>query len=226
MQEINCRAILFDLDGVLVDSTALVERHWSSWAAQHGLQSAVVLEHTHGMRTTDTLRAVASLASHLSLDIEQEATLIEEIATADIEGLIAVPGARELLLTLPERRWAVVTSGPRSLATRRLQVVGFPLPHVFITAEQVSQGKPHPEGYLKAARLLELDPRDCVVIEDAPAGIQAARAAGCSVIGVATTFAESELKAADFIVPDLSHIRLTSIENDVTSSSWLKLSIT
>lgn len=222
MQEITCRAILFDLDGVLVDSTALVERHWSSWAAQHGLQSAVVLEHTHGMRTMDTLRAVAS---HLSLDLEQEAVLLEKTATADIEGLIAVPGARELLLTLPEHSWAVVTSGPRSLATRRLQVVGFPLPHVFITAEQVSQGKPHPEGYLKAARLLELDPHDCVVIEDAPAGIQAARAAGCSVIGVATTFAESELKAADVIVPDLSHVRLASIENDMTSSSWLTLSI-
>jgi len=222
MQEMNCRAILFDLDGVLVDSTALVERHWSSWAAQHGLQSAVVLEHTHGMRTMDTLRAVAS---HLSLDLEQEAVLLEKTATADIEGLIAVPGARELLLTLPERSWAVVTSGPRSLATRRLQVVGFPLSDVFITAEQVSQGKPHPEGYLKAARLLELDPRDCVVIEDAPAGVQAARAAGCSVIGVATTFADAELKAADVIVPDLSYVRLASIENDMTSSSWLTLSI-
>lgn len=220
MQEIRCRAILFDLDGVLVDSTVAVERHWRKWAAQRGLQSEYVLANAHGRRTIDTLLFVAS---HLHLDLEQEAALIEKSEIEDTEGLVAVPGAAHLLQALPDHLWAVVTSGTRMLATTRLQAVGLPVPHALVTAEQVSLGKPHPEGYLKAATLLGLEPQDCLVIEDAPAGIQAAHAAGSRVIGVSTTFPEVDLDEADFIVPELTRLRLSFIEHGTTSTLLLTL---
>ena len=220
MQEVSCRAILFDLDGVLVDSSVIVERHWRRWATQHGLQSEHILANAHGRRTMDTLHAVAS---HLQLDLEQEAALLEKSEIEDTEGLIAVPGAAGLLQALPGRSWAIVTSGSRLLATTRLQAVGLPVPQAFVTAEQVSLGKPHPEGYVKAARLLGLEPQDCLVIEDAPAGIQAAHAAGSRVIGVTTTFSVVDLEGADFVVPELSHLRLAFTEHGTTSSPLLTL---
>lgn len=220
MLEIKCRAIVFDLDGVLVDSTVVVERQWCIWAEQHSLPCEVILANAHGRRTIDTLRAIAS---HLHLDLEQEAALLEMREIEDTEGLIAVPGAAELLRELPSHRWAVVTSGTLRLATTRLQAVGLPLPHTFITAEQVRQGKPHPEGYLKAAGLLRLEPRDCLVIEDAPAGVQAAHAAGSRVIGVTTTFSAAELDEAELVVPSLASLRLASTANDTTDTPLLTL---
>src|SRR5258708_1814350 len=156
MQEISCRAIVFDLDGVLVDSTVIVERHWRMWAAQHGLDGEFILAHAHGRRTIDTLRTVAS---HLNLDLEQEAALLEKREVEDTAGLITVPGAVELLLALPGHSWAIVTSGSRLIATTRLQAVGLPLPQTPVTPEGVDLGKPHPEGYLKAANLLGLEPQ-------------------------------------------------------------------
>ncbi len=220
MQEVSCRGILFDLDGVLVDSTVIVERQWRIWAAQHGLQNEYILANAHGRRTIDTLHAIAS---HLHLDLEQEAALLEKNEIEDTEGLIAVPGAAELLQALPGHSWAVVTSGSHMLATTRLQAVDLPVPQAFVTAEQVSLGKPHPEGYLKAAMLLGLEAQDCLVIEDAPAGIQAAHAAGSRVIGVMTTFSAADLDKADFVVPDLSCLRLAFIENGDTSTPLLTL---
>lgn len=222
MQEINCQGILFDLDGVLVNSTALVERHWSLWAKQHGLSSELILENSHGRRTIDTLNAVAS---HLNLDLEQETMLLEKYASEDIEGLLTVPGALELIRSLPERSWAIVTSGSYVLASTRLRTVGLPIPQAFVTAEEVQHGKPHPEGYMKAAALLGWEPRYCVVIEDAPAGIEAAHAAGCRVIGVATTFPRADLVDADFIVPDLASIHLALPEQGASSASRLTLRI-
>lgn len=222
MQAINCRAIVFDLDGVLVDSTVIVERHWRWWAEHHGLESERVLAHAHGRRTIDTLRTVAS---HLPLDLEHEAALLEQRERDDTEGLRTVPGAVELLRALPGQSWAVVTSGSRRLATTRLQASGLPLPHTFVTADEVSEGKPHPSGYLAAATLLGLEPQDCLVIEDAPAGIQAAHAAGCRVIGVSTTFAVADLHEADVVVPDLSHIRLAFPEKSTSSAPRLTVYI-
>lgn len=220
MQEIKCRAILFDLDGVLVDSTAVVERQWCIWAEQHSLPWEVILAHAHGRRTIDTLRTIAS---HLHLDLAQQAALLEERECEDTDGLIAVPGAAELLREVPSHRWAVVTSGTLRLATTRLQAVGLPLPHTFVTAEQVRQGKPHPEGYMKAAALLQLEPQDCLVIEDAPAGVQAAHAARSRVIGVTTTFSAAELDEADFVVPSLASLRLDFTASDTTAALSLTL---
>ena len=147
MQETSCRAILFDLDGVLVDSTVIVERLWRLWAEHHGLEAEFILANTHGRRTIDTLRTVAS---HLNLDLEQEAALLEKRESEETEGLLTVPGAVELVRVLPGQSWAVVTSGSRLIATTRLQAVGLPIPHTLVTAEEVCQGKPHPEGYLQA----------------------------------------------------------------------------
>jgi mannitol-1-/sugar-/sorbitol-6-phosphatase len=222
MQEISCQAIVFDLDGVLVDSTVIVERHWRMWAAQHGLDSEFILARAHGRRTIDTLRTVAS---HLNLDLEQEAALLEKREVEDTEGLITVPGAVELLLALPGHSWAIVTSGSRMLATTRLRAVGLPIPQTLVTAEEVYLGKPHPEGYLKASALLGLEPQNCLVIEDAPAGIQAAHAAGSRVIGVTTTFPVADLDEADFVVPSLASLHLAFTENGTTPTPLLTLSV-
>src|SRR5258708_13636017 len=126
MQEISCQAIVFDLDGVLVDSTIIVERNWRMWAAQHGLDSALILAHAHGRRTIDTLRTVAS---HLNLDLEQEAALLEKREVEDTAGLITVPGAVELLLALPGHSWAIVTPCSRMIPTTRFQPRALPTPH-------------------------------------------------------------------------------------------------
>src|SRR5579883_1215269 len=142
MQELVCRAILFDMDGVLVDSTACVERHWRMWAAHYALDAELILAHSHGKRSIDTLREVAA---HLDLDLEREARLLEEEEAKDLEGIVALPGALELVTGLPPESWAIVTSATYGMAEARLRAVGLPIPRAFVTAEEVRQGKPDPE---------------------------------------------------------------------------------
>jgi mannitol-1-/sugar-/sorbitol-6-phosphatase len=222
MLELNCHAILFDLDGVLVDSTACVERHWRVWAARYDLDANLILAHSHGKRSIDTLRAVAS---HLDLDLEREARLLELEETRDLEGIVATPGALELVAALPSECWAIVTSATRGMAVARLEAVGLPIPGVFVTAEAVHEGKPHPEGYLKAASLLGATPRDCLVIEDAPAGIQAARAGDIRVLALTTTFPAEKLYAADNITSGLQSLGLTVTRDQTQRLPWLTLRI-
>ena len=222
MQTLTCSALLFDLDGVLVDSTACVERHWRMWAGRHGLDSEQILAISHGKRSIDTLRAVAS---HLDLDLEEEARLLEEEETRDLEGIVAVPGALALVSALPSNCWAIVTSATRKMATARLLATGIPIPRAFITAEQVSQGKPHPEGYLKAAAQLGAAFQDCLVIEDAPPGIQAARAGGMRVLGLTTTFPIGRLFEANLLAPDLRSLHLMMANNDTNGAPQLTLTV-
>lgn len=222
MQTLNCRAILFDLDGVLVDSTACVERHWQMWAERHGLRAELILANSHGRRTIDTMRLVAA---HLDLNLEQEALWLEEIETRDLAGIVATPGALELVQALPTESWAIVTSATRGMAIARLQAVGLPVPRAFISAEEVSQGKPHPEGYLKAATWLHAAKSDCIVIEDAPAGIQAAHAAGIRAIGVTTTFPGGQLQEADFIINGLHHLSLMITKDTAIALPGLTLEL-
>jgi sugar-phosphatase len=205
MQQIKCRAILFDLDGVLVDSTACVERHWRMWAKRHGLDAEYILANSHGRRSIDTIRAVAP-----ELDAAAEATRLEQVEALDTVGVVAAPGAAELLAALQSVPWAVVTSGSHLMASTRLQFTGLPTPPVLITADDVVQGKPAPEGYLKAANHLGINPQDCVVIEDAPPGIEAGRAAQATVIGVATTYPPIALREASICIPNLTSLAVTT----------------
>lgn len=202
-RKFHCAAILFDLDGVLVDSTHSVARFWKQWAAQHHVSPEEAVRVAHGRRTLETVRL---LAPHL--DAEAETLRIEAIEADDSSALERVKGALELLCSLPAARWAVVTSGTRYLATRRLANNGLPQPLAFVTADEVSQGKPHPEPYLKGAELLRLPPQDCVVFEDAPAGIESAHAAGMTAIALATTYPFAELAHADAVIRDLSEVRV------------------
>lgn len=221
MQRFLCDAILFDLDGVLVDSTACVERLWYQWAIQHGLDAQEVIARAHGRRTIDTMRAVAPTVA-----IEEEARGMEQAEIEDTHGLVGIAGAADLLTTLAPSQWAVVTSGSRALATTRLRAVGLPLPSVFITAGDVAQGKPHPEGYLKAASLLGVTPQRCVVVEDAPAGIQAAIAASMTAIAVASTHQPAKLQAAQICVPSLAALHTTHLKRSEPAGPSLAITVT
>jgi len=195
----TCEALLFDLDGVLVDSIMSVEHTWRLWAVRHGLDLDAILSAAHGRRAVDTVHLVAP---HLDAAAEVVALAAQE-ATAT-QGLSEVAGASSLLAGLPPDRWAVVTSGDRPVAEHRLQHVGLPMPRVMICGDEVSRGKPDPEGYLAAAAKLGIAPGACVVVEDAPSGIEAAHNAGMRVIAVAATHTPERLQAADAVIETLS----------------------
>src|SRR5205823_4851698 len=178
-----------------------VERVWRRWALAHNLDPAYVVEHAHGRRSAETLRVVAP-----ELEASQENLKVEQMEIEDKEGVVAVPGAIELLSSLPQDRFTIVTSATPVLAIARLQHVGIPIPDRFITADDVVNGKPSPEPYLKGAALLGLAPEDCLVFEDTPAGIQAAKAAGMRVIALQTTYPAEELTAADAMVKSLAGV--------------------
>jgi mannitol-1-/sugar-/sorbitol-6-phosphatase len=209
----RCDALLFDLDGVLADSTACVEHVWRTWASRHGLDPDTILRVAHGRRALDTVRSVAQ---HLDAAAEVITLAGQEARATD--GVSPVPGAHALLQSLPRGRWAIVTSGVRAVAEHRLRLLGLPAPEVLVCADDVARGKPDPEGYLAAAAQLGFAPEDCIVIEDAPAGLQAARAAHMRVIAVATTHPPQALSDADAItsaldaftvrVRDGDHVRL------------------
>ena len=198
---ILCSAILFDLDGVLADSTPSVTRAWSAWARRVGLDPAELLPKVHGRRAIETIRAARP-----ELDAEAElATLIAD-ETTDNDDTEEIPGARALVSALPADAWAIVTSGLREVATARLVAARIPVPPIMITAESIERGKPDPECYLKGAEALGVAPRDCVVVEDAPIGAAAARAAGMRLVALTTTHRAEDVSPAELIVPDLTHI--------------------
>jgi mannitol-1-/sugar-/sorbitol-6-phosphatase len=198
----TCQAILFDLDGVLVDSTPAVARVWSAWAIQHGFNPKVAVATAHGRRSIETIRL---LAPHL--DAENENLRVERLEIEAKEGVVALPGAAELVRALPPERFAVVTSATRALALARLRYAGLPAPANLVSADDVSNGKPSPEPYLKGAALLARTPVDCLVFEDVPNGITAARAAGMRVIALKTTYPQEELTGADAVVVSLADIK-------------------
>ena len=194
-------ALLFDLDGVLADSTPSVTRAWSAWARRVGLDPEELLPKVHGRRAIETIRAARP-----DLDAEAElATIVADEAT-DNDDTEQIPGARELVGALPADAWAIVTSGLRTVATARLVAARIPLPRVMITAESIERGKPNPDCYLQGAAALGVAPGDCVVVEDAPIGAAAARAAGMRLVALTTTHRAAQLEPADLIVPDLSHV--------------------
>jgi mannitol-1-/sugar-/sorbitol-6-phosphatase len=201
MLRFACQAILFDLDGVLVDSTPCVTRVWSAWAQEHELDAGYVVHVAHGRPTIATVREVAP-----QLDAQLETDRIEQREINDTDGLRGLPGAKELLAKLPPGRYTIVTSGTRQLATKRLQVAGLPVPPTMITADDITNGKPDPEPYLAGAHVLGCDPKRCLVFEDAPSGIRAAKSAGMVAIGIPTTYRAEELAEADAVTRSLQAV--------------------
>src|SRR5215207_3538889 len=204
LKTFECEAILFDLDGVLVDSTAVVTRTWRDWAKEKGLDAERILEVAHGRRAAEVVRLFAP-----DLDADVEARELERIEVEDLEGVLEIKGARELLASLPPDGWTVVTSGTRFIAEKKLEHVGLPVPNRIVTAEDVEKGKPDPEAYLKGAEALGVRPEACLVVEDAPSGIRSAKAAGMRVIAVATTHHPEDLTGADAVAGSLTRIRVT-----------------
>ena len=211
MHQFNCSAVLFDLDGVLVDSTPSVVAIWTWWAKKNGIDPDQVLKIVHGRRTKEVLQIFTP-----NLDIDAEARQIEASITDKKDGTVAIPGAAKLLQSLPADRWCVVTSGIAEYAQRRLRSAGLPVPHVLVASDHVKNGKPHPEPYLKGAELLGVEPSKCVVVEDAINGIESGHAGGMKVIGVATTYPAEKLHQADAVVKTLEGVAASSVNGEIS----------
>jgi len=207
--EFRCKAFLFDLDGVLVDSRSVVERTWRRWGELHQIDPAPFLKVAHGRRVRDTLRMVEPRFA-----TDEEVAWLDAAELADREALSGVPGAKALVTALPRDRWAIVTSCGRDLARLRLGSAGVPMPDVMIVAEDAKRGKPAPDGYLFGAERLGYAPSDCIVFEDAPAGVASARAAGARVVGVTTTHAAADLPGADATIADFRGIDIRPQQDD------------
>jgi len=191
--------VLADLDGVLVDSQASIARAWTWWARRHGLDGDVVEAVQHGRPSGEIIESLRP-----ELDAHAESLAVDARQAHDTEGVVALPGALGLFAAFGLDRLAVVTSCTVPLATARLAAAGLPRPQVLVTPERLRRGKPDPEGYLLAARRLGAEPADCVVLEDAPAGVAAGRAAGMRVVGILTTHAAADLEDADETVPTVA----------------------
>ncbi len=217
MKRFECRGVLFDLDGVLVDSTDYIEQQWRRWAEAKGLAPEPFLRVCHGRRALETIRLAAP---HLNAEAEVAAFVPEKGSEHYQPG--PVDGALHLLLAFPTGSWAVATSGSRETATQRLLGAGLPVPRVLICAEDVMHGKPSPDVYLLAAAGLAVRPAECLVVEDAPAGIQAARAAGMAVVALTTTHPPEELNA-DAVTKSLVGLHLGRIDQNIRGERSMEL---
>jgi mannitol-1-/sugar-/sorbitol-6-phosphatase len=208
---VRCKGILFDMDGILISSLGSVERSWTKWANMRDLDPAHVLGMIHGRRA---IESVAMLRP--DLDPARELNLIEDIELADGEGIMVLPGVKEIMAVLPEDRWTVVTSATERLARMRLAGAGFKVPQRLVTAETVNEGKPNPAPYLAGAALLGFDPGECVVFEDSASGVAAGCAAGCTVIATTFSHEAEHLECATYLVHDLSGMAMSVLTDGLT----------
>lgn len=210
MTQVRCAALLFDLDGVLINSTPAVARVWHRWALEHGFDPEEVVPRAHGRPSLTTVREYLPNSDHEAENREVERREIE-----DLEGVVPLPGALDLLASLPPERWTIVTSCTRKLAEVRIKAAGLPLPKRFISANDITHGKPHPEPYLKGAAVLGFPAAECIVFEDVPAGVKAAKGAGAKVIAFTTTVPPAVLQeaGADWILRGCADVRTTAHEN-------------
>ncbi|WP_438334530.1 sugar phosphatase [Edwardsiella tarda] len=210
----KCKGFLFDLDGTLVDSLPVVERSWINWAKRQGINPQQVLAFIHGKQAITSLRHFMPDADAARL--QEEFEWLEELESRDTEGIVAMPGAAELIATLQALQlpWGIVTSGSVPVAYARCKAAGLPKPAVFITAEQVQRGKPEPDAYLLGAQKLGLAPGACAVVEDAPAGILAGLTAGCQVIAVNAPAETPKLDKATLVLSSLASITVTRVGDE------------
>ena len=216
MPTFSCKAVLFDLDGVLLDSNDVYEDHWKHWAHLRGVDYAAIAAIHHGIPAAQTISRVAP-----HLDAQSEARRYNSMVTSDtdISRIKAYPGVLSMLQSLPPDRWAIVTSAMRHFALKLLRNLQLPLPEVFVAHGDTERGKPAPDPYILAATGLGFDPVDCIVIEDAPAGISGARSAGARVIAVTNTNPADALAEADVVVGGVSDLHICD------SSRGLEISI-
>jgi mannitol-1-/sugar-/sorbitol-6-phosphatase len=203
MTEKSYAAFLFDMDGTLLSSIAAAERVWGAWAQRHGIDVERFLPTIHGVRAADTI----SRQNLPDIDLDAEVERVQRGEIEDIEGVVAIDGVLEFLRSLPPQRWAIVTSATIELATRRLEAAGIAHPPVMITAEDVVRGKPHPDGFLAAAERLGVAAADCLIFEDAPAGIAAAEASGADVMVITATH-QHRLETPHRSIPHYDHLEL------------------
>ena len=203
---LTSRALLFDLDGVLVDSTPVITRIWEKWAVEHGFEPEQTAREAHGRPSLESIRELLPDADHEALNRDLEQREID-----DTDGVVPLPGIVELLASLPPDRWAIVTSCTQPLAEARIRAAGLQVPPNIVTSSDITNGKPHPEPYILGARLLGLSAAECIAFEDAPAGICSGKAAGSKVIALRTTTNDDELLSAgaDWIVDDFKAVSAT-----------------
>jgi sugar-phosphatase len=204
-RSVRVNGLLFDNDGVLVDSTAAVEGSWRAFASWYGLPADDVLGRVHGRRSRDV---IAHYADRLPVDPDEAFARYINACVHDFADVDVLPGAVDIIASLPASGWAVVTSGTKVVTQARWSAAGMPDPPVLISAEDVSAGKPEPDPYRTAAERLQLDPAECLAIEDSPAGLTSARAAGCKTLGLLTTHKREDLEA-DLVTPDLTAVRIS-----------------
>jgi sugar-phosphatase len=202
MTTFRCKALLFDLDGTLIDSLPAVDRAWGAWARRHGFEPEEIIPQIHGRRSIDSIRMLRP-----DVDAEAEDAWLRQMEASDTDGVTALPGAADFVASLGEARFAYVTSGTSDVAGARLQAVGYPVPASSVYGEDIQEGKPAPDPYLEGAKRLGVDAADCLVFEDTPAGVESARRAGMRVVGIATWKSPAELGDADAVVADFRQLR-------------------
>lgn len=208
---IHCKAILFDLDGTLIDSASRIRRLWQTWGERRGIEPESIFQVMHGRRAGEIIQMFTP-----HLNVENEVRDVESDEVSDMHEVQPYAGALELLNSLSTEQWAIVTSGSRQVTEARLRHVKLPIPSVFITSENVKVGKPAPDGYLLAAEQLHVRAMECGVIEDALAGVKAGKAAGMRVIAVMSTHTRGELQEADIIIQQLADLKLSRQDNRIT----------
>ncbi len=207
---VEAAGLLFDNDGVIVSSIGSVNRCWRKWAQHYGVPVAEDFQIEHGTRAVDVMQKLVP-----GINVVEGLKLIEDMELEDVADLTVLPGVKDLLESLPMDRWAIVSSATYRLLVGRLKVAKLPVPERIISGDRVVNGKPHPEPYIKGAELIHAAPKDCIVIEDAPSGVRAGKAAGCRVLGVLGTHSADELRAAgvEWVVETLEHVKAEVIEN-------------
>jgi mannitol-1-/sugar-/sorbitol-6-phosphatase len=203
---VSTKAILFDMDGVLISSIGSVVRCWRRWAEIYNVPGAENYDVPHGTRAIDIVKMLRP-----DIDPQEGLKVIEDMEIEDVAEMKVLPGVRVLLQSLPPERWAIVTSATRRLLLGRLNAAELPVPTRVITGDMVERGKPDPEPYIRGAELLGLRPEECIVIEDAPSGVGAGIAAKCRVLAVLGTHSAVQLHKADWIVASLEDLKVTQV---------------